>query len=162
MVPTCAAVRGNHPWPSRLIRRRIGREKQGWLTPTHRTSAHSHAAAWANFATQFRRNQLCCDPREKYILVGSPSPPRLVADFTLFPFPNLRILVLDSQLNKLSLSSRNTIFFTNNNRQQATPNNDNPHSTMSAYQPRCCKCGSMLVISTSCSHCQHSQCTDCI
>lgn len=33
---------------------------------------------------------------------------------------------------------------------------------MSAYQPRCCQCGAMLVISTTCSHCQHSQCTECV
>ncbi|KAK0744316.1 hypothetical protein B0T21DRAFT_344540 [Apiosordaria backusii] len=31
---------------------------------------------------------------------------------------------------------------------------------MSAYQPRCCQCGAMLVISNSCAHCHHPQCTD--
>ena len=78
----------------------------------------------------------------------------------IFSSPNIRPgLASEHALTFVEHSSQTT---TNNHQQQATPTNKNPHSAMSAYQPRCCKCGSMLVISTSCSHCQHSQCTDCV
>ena len=133
MVPTCAVVRGNHPWPSRLIRRRIGRQSKAGSLPAHRTSqsAHSHAAAWANFATQLGRNQLHCDPREKYILAGPSSPPRTVADYTLFPFSHLRISVLDSQVNTLSLLSS-----TLPKQQPTTTNNKQPQPTRTRT-PQC-------------------------
>ncbi|KAL1836550.1 hypothetical protein VTJ49DRAFT_5027 [Mycothermus thermophilus] len=33
---------------------------------------------------------------------------------------------------------------------------------MPAYQPRCCQCGTMLVISDYCCDCKHRQCDKCI
>jgi len=33
---------------------------------------------------------------------------------------------------------------------------------MPAYAPRCCQCKTLLVISSSCCHCRHSQCGECV
>ncbi|KAL2119958.1 hypothetical protein VTJ04DRAFT_6919 [Mycothermus thermophilus] len=33
---------------------------------------------------------------------------------------------------------------------------------MPAYQPRCCQCGTMLVISDYCCGCHHRQCAQCL